>query len=79
MPINELHVLFILATSACNQSLPLWYLLLHYSSLKSPKAMKDKFSGDSPKPHPSTDSTSDIGSPCSDITGFSSDHATPIC
>ena len=27
--INELHVLFILATSACDQSLPLWYLLLH--------------------------------------------------
>ena len=39
--------------------------------------MKDKFSGDSPKLHPSIDSTSDIGSPCSDITGFSSDHATP--
>lgn len=46
--------------------------------MKSPKAMKDKLSsGDSPKPHPSIDSTSDIGSPCSDITGFSSDHATP--
>ena len=45
--------------------------------MKSPKAIKDKLSGDSPKPHPSIDSTSDIGSPCSDITGFSSDHATP--
>ena len=46
-------------------------------SIKSPKSMKDKLSGDSPKPHPSIDSTSsDIGSPCSDITGFSSDHAT---
>ena len=24
-----MHVVFILATSACNQSLLLWYLLLH--------------------------------------------------
>jgi len=64
--------------SLCSGPMLLYVISCYSGGIKSPKSMKDKLPGDSPKPHPSIDSTSsDIGSPCSDITGFSSDHATP--